>query len=173
MLTFLATAALAVTACGSADSASSSTTPAQAAAAAAAAATVKLATAAGIGNILVDNVGRTLYTPDEEKTGTIVCLDPCSTIWVPLKPGVTAPTVAIGGPTLAVIDRPDGTRQITVGGRPLYTLASEVPGKVTGQNVSDAFGTQHLTWHVMLANGTTSSLPAPISTTSPYGEGGY
>jgi predicted lipoprotein with Yx(FWY)xxD motif len=173
MLTFVATGALALTACGSASNGGSNATTPAPAAAVAPTNTVKLATANGIGQILVDPIGRTLYTPDEEKSGTIVCLDPCTAVWVPLKPGVTTPTGATGVPALAVIDRPDGSRQVTIGGLPLYTFASEVPGTVTGQNVADAFGSQHLTWHVVMSDGTTSSLPAPITPTSPYGEGGY
>jgi predicted lipoprotein with Yx(FWY)xxD motif len=173
MLTAIVAGALALTACGASDGGSNSTTPAPAAAAAPTN-TVRLATASGIGQVLVDSIGRTLYTPDEEKTGAVVCVDSCTTVWKPLKPAAAkTPTGAAGVPALAVIDRPDGSKQVTVGGRPLYTFATEVPGSITGQNVADDFGSQHLTWHVVMSDGTISVLPAPIGRTSPYGEGGY
>jgi predicted lipoprotein with Yx(FWY)xxD motif len=171
MLTLVATGAIALTACGASDGGSKSTTPTPAPVAPTH--TVGLATAAGIGQILVDSNGRTLYTPDEEKAGTIICVDPCTNVWVPLEPGAAAPTAAAGVPALAVVDRPDGGKQVTVGGLPLYWFANEAPGKVTAQNIADAFGSQHLTWHLLLSDGTTSDKPAPISPTSPYGEGGY
>jgi predicted lipoprotein with Yx(FWY)xxD motif len=170
MVTAVVAGALALTACGASDGGSKSTTPPVAAPPTT---TVRLATASGIGQILVDSIGRTLYTPDEEKAGTVACVDPCTTVWAPLNPGVTAPTGATGVPALAVIDRPDGSKQVTIGGLPLYTFASEVPGTVTGQNLADDFGSQHFTWHVVTSDGSISDKPAPITRTSPYGDGGY
>jgi predicted lipoprotein with Yx(FWY)xxD motif len=172
MLTLVATGALALTACGASDGGSSSATAAPAAATASTN-TVSIAASTGIGKILVDSSGRTLYTPDEEAAGAVVCLETCTTVWVPLEAGATTPTAAAGVPALAAIDRSDGTKQVTVGGRPLYTFSKEAPGQVTGQNIADDFGSQHLTWHVILSDGTLSSTPAPINPTSPYGEGGY
>jgi hypothetical protein len=61
---------------------------------------------------------------------------------------------------LAVIDRPDGSKQLAVAGKPLYTFSQDSPGKVTGDGVSDDFSGQHFTWHAVLADGTTSAASA-------------
>ena len=42
--------------------------------------------------------------------------------------------------TLGVVTHPDGSKQVTVAGRPLYTFTQEGPGQVTGNGVADAFG---------------------------------
>ena len=134
--------------------------------------TVSIMAAGGLGNILVDSSGKALYTPDEEADGTVRCVAECISFWVPLAPGATAPTAAPGAPTLAVIDRPDGTKQVTAGGRPLYTFSADSAGKVTGEGATDAFGDQHFTWHAVHSDGTTSKTPPATTPTSPA-EGGY
>ena len=64
-------------------------------------------------------------------------------------------------------------KQVTVGGRPLYTFAQDIPGQVTGQGLTDVFGSQHLTWHVVMSDGTPSSAISTVRPSSPYGDGGY
>jgi predicted lipoprotein with Yx(FWY)xxD motif len=136
--------------------------------------TVSIRDADGTGSILVDSSGKALYTPDQEADGTVHCVDACVSYWVPLAPGAATPTAAPGAPSLGVIDRPDGTKQVTAGGRPLYTFSPDPAGKVTGDGVSDDFGDQHFTWRVVRADGTTPSTPAATTPGSPSGPGyGY
>jgi predicted lipoprotein with Yx(FWY)xxD motif len=165
----IATSALFLVACGS-DGAVGSSPPVPSGGAQDQ--TVSVMAAGGLGNILVDPSGKALYTPDEEADGTIRCVDDCTAFWIPLAPGATTPTAATGVPAVAVIARPDGTKQVTVGGRPLYTVSPDSPGKVTGDGAADAFGDQHFTWHVVHADGTTAATPAVTTPTSPAG-GGY
>ena len=164
----IATSALVLVACGS-DGAVGSSPPVPSGAQNE---TVSIMAAGGLGNILVDKSGKALYTPDEEADGTVRCVADCLAFWIPLAPGASAPTAAAGAPALAVIDRPDGTKQVTAGGRPLYTFSPDSPGKVTGDGASDAFGGQHFTWHVVHSDGTTASTPPGTTPTSPAG-GGY
>lgn len=165
----VATSALVLVACGS-DGAVGSSPPVPSGGAQDL--TVSVLAAGGMGNILVDPSGKALYTPDEEADGTVRCVADCTAFWIPLAPGATTPTAAAGVPTIAVIDRPDGAKQVTVGGRPLYTFSPDSPGEVTGDGATDAFGNQHFTWHVVHADGTTSSTPTATTPTSPAG-GGY
>jgi predicted lipoprotein with Yx(FWY)xxD motif len=133
--------------------------------------TVSIMEYEGIGSILVDSTGKPLYTPDQEADGTVHCVDACVSFWVPLVPGAATPTAAAGAPSLGVIRRPDGTKQVTAGGRPLYTFSPDPIGKVTKDGVTDDFGDQHFTWRVVHADGTTTTNP-PGSTPAPTG-GGY
>ena len=49
---------------------------------------------------------------------------------------------------LATVKRPDGSRQVTLDGRPLYRFAQDsAAGKATGDGVTDNFDGQQFTWH--------------------------
>ena len=50
----------------------------------AAADTVSLKSVSGVGNVLVDSKGFALYSPVQERTGSIMCTGSCTTVWVPL-----------------------------------------------------------------------------------------
>jgi predicted lipoprotein with Yx(FWY)xxD motif len=106
----------------------------------------------GVGNVLADSSGRTLYTSDEEASGKVLCTGACSSFWTPLVANGT-PTAAAGVGQLGVIERPDGTRQVTVDGRPLYTFTQDNPGQAKGNGFSDEFASQHFTWHAVMADG--------------------
>ncbi len=138
--------------------------------------TVSITAAGGIGNILVDPSGKALYTPDQEADGTVHCVAACLSYWIPLAPGSVTPTAPSGAPKLGVINRPDGTKQVTAGGRPLYTFSLDSPGKVTGEGVSDDFAGQHFAWHAVHSDGsaaTTPGTPATPTTKAPSGGPGY
>lgn len=170
--TAAATAILA--ACGSSGSSGSNASGGSSGTAAGgAASTVAVKQVDGLGAVLVDSSGRALYSPDEEANGQILCTGACSAIWMPLAADGT-PTAAAGGPQLAVIDRADGTKQVTADGRPLYTFAEDSNGQVKGNGVSDAFGSQHFTWHAILATGTAAAATPGADTTAGGGSGyGY
>ena len=103
----------------------------------------------------------------------VLCTGACTSFWKPLTPGAVAPTAAAGTPALGVVDRPDGTKQVTAAGRPLYTFVQDGPHQVTGNGLSDDFDGQHFTWHAVLASGGSSS-STPSATTSGAGSGsGY
>lgn len=135
-LTLLALAAgLALAACGGNDNGGS---------AAASNATVSMDN-----GVLVDTSGAPLYTSDQEKSGEVVCTGGCTSIWLPLKaPGGGDPTAGDGvSGKLGTVKRPDGTRQVTLDGRPLYRFAEDgMDGKPTGDGVADSFGGRPFTW---------------------------
>ncbi len=90
-----------------------------------------------LGKVLVDGKGRVLYVWDNDKTpGTSSCAGPCATLWPPVAvtgtpsygPGLTASK-------FSVITRADGTKQLAVDGKPLYTFAGKAAGDTSGQGV--------------------------------------
>jgi predicted lipoprotein with Yx(FWY)xxD motif len=171
LLIYVATASAAVilAACGSNGSSGTSNT-----ASGGSTATVAANQVDGVGNVLVDSSGRTLYSPDEEANGQILCTGACTAFWTPLTADGT-PMATSGVAQLGVIDRPDGSKQVTADGKPLYTFQEDSPGEVKGDNFSDDFGSQHFTWHAILANGTAASGTPGNGTTPGAGTnpGGY
>ena len=144
-------AALAVGACGGGGGGGSSPT-----APAGGAQAVAVRDLSGVGRVLVDRAGKPMYASDLEASGRIVCNGACTAFWKPVTAAGRTPTTAAAAGKLGVITRPDGTRQLTANGRPLYTFSEDSPGQATGNGFSDDFGGHHFTWHVVRSGGTTS-----------------
>lgn len=110
--------------------------------------------------ILVTSSGRTLYTLSAETNGTFICRDAsCLATWPPLI--LKAGQKATGVKHLGAVKRPDGRRQATYRGRPLYRFASDrKKGDVKGEGFRDVG-----TWHAPVArrdSDRTSSGMTPI-----------
>jgi predicted lipoprotein with Yx(FWY)xxD motif len=118
--------------------------------------TVSLKQLSGAGTVLVDAQGRALYAADQEAGGKIRCTGACNQFWLPLTVAKGTPSGDAGG-TLGVVKRPDGARQVTLDGKPLYRFSEDTAGKVTGNGFSDAFGGQKFDWKVITSSGS----PAP------------
>jgi predicted lipoprotein with Yx(FWY)xxD motif len=125
-----------------------------------AAQTVSVGNVDGLGEVLVDAEGDALYAADQETGGMVLCTEGCATIWEPLTlaDGAT-PTAGDGlGGSLGVVNRPDGSRQVTFRDRPLYTFIEDPePGVVTGNGFADTFDGQPFTWHVATPTGVSDS----------------
>ena len=122
--------------------------------------TVSVESVAGVGDVLVDASGAALYAAQQEADGSIVCTGACTTIWQPLTlSGAGSPTAEAGlSSPLGVVRRPEGGRQVTFGGRPLYRFdLDQTPGTVTGNGFSDSFDGREFTWHVATPTGVSTS----------------
>jgi predicted lipoprotein with Yx(FWY)xxD motif len=148
-------AGLALGACGSSGGSNSSETSASTPASGSD--TVSVEHVASVGDVLVDRNGMALYTPEQEASGMILCTGACESFWKPLQPGSGTPTAAAGVAHLAVITRPDGTKQVTDDGKPLYTFTEDSKGKVTGNDFSDDFSGQQFTWHAVMSDQSSGS----------------
>jgi predicted lipoprotein with Yx(FWY)xxD motif len=112
--------------------------------------TVALASS-GLGRILVDGRGRTLYLFEKDKHGKSVCAARCAGFWPPLiasgKPHATAGAKAS---LLGTTRRRDGRLQVTYNHHPLYTFVKDTrKGQTNGEEV-DAFGAE---WYAVSAAG--------------------
>ncbi len=126
---------------GSGDTGSTGSTGTSGGSASGGATTISTATVSGVGKVLVDGNGMTLYTLGTESSGTIKCTGACAQSWPPvlLSGGATAATAGAGvdASKLGTIDRPDGGTQVTYAGLPLYLWVGDTaPGQATGQGVS-------------------------------------
>lgn len=172
------TAALALAACGAGGSSGGAS---NAAGSDTSSTTVSVRQLSGVGSVLVDHTGKALYSSDLEADGKIACDDAaCNAFWKPVTLTGGKPTASAGAGKLGVINRPDGSRQLTDNGKPLYTFSEDSPGKATGDGFTDDFGGHHFTWNVVRAGGTTageagsgSGASTPGSTGGSGGNYGY
>ena len=105
------------------------------------AAVVGAAAVGGLGTILVDSQGRTLYLFKKDSGKHSACSGACAASWPPLL--ATGNATVGGGASASMVGtarRPDGKPQVTYGGHPLYLFTGDKqPGDANGQGVS-AFG---------------------------------
>jgi predicted lipoprotein with Yx(FWY)xxD motif len=115
---------------------------------------------------LVTSSGLTLYRNTTEKNGHIRCTGACASAWPPLL--VPAGDRVVAGPGVAqaklgTTRRPDGKRQATYAGAPLYRFASDrKAGDAKGQGLGGV-------WFAARASGVaapTTTAPPTTSTTS-------
>lgn len=138
--------AAALTGCGGSPGTTTTTAPAPAAtspspatssANPATAADLKTATSSA-GSIVVDAKGMSVYfyTKDTKDSGTSACTGTCLTQWPPVTTRSDAPSGDGVTGKLGTITTPDGAKQVTLNGLPLYYFAKDKnPGDVTGQGV--------------------------------------
>ncbi|HJR93900.1 MAG TPA: hypothetical protein VJ807_00580 [Gaiellaceae bacterium] len=112
-------------------------------------ATVSVEELGDSGRVLVDSAGKPLYAADEESESSVVCAAACTSFWIPLTIDAGAPSGNSLPGELGVLERGDGTKQVTFDGRRLYTFVEDKPGEATGDGLSDAFDGQQFTWHVV------------------------
>jgi predicted lipoprotein with Yx(FWY)xxD motif len=105
---------------------------------------VKRMSADGFTNVLATKTFQALYyfTPEKRNRGKILCTGGCVDAWPILfvPKGVTVPRKIKGySGTWGTIKRPEGGRQLTYNGLPLYTYAHEGPREVKCDNVGGWF----------------------------------
>lgn len=94
------------------------------------------------GNIVVDAKGMSVYffTKDVKDSGTSACTDACLTAWPPVTTTADTPKVEGVTGTVGTITTPEGAKQVTLNGLPLYYFAKDTkPGDVLGQGVNDVW----------------------------------
>jgi predicted lipoprotein with Yx(FWY)xxD motif len=137
---------LAVAGCGGSDNNGSTATVKPASGSA----TVSVANT-GLGKILVDSQGRTLYLFKQDSGTKSTCSGGCATAWPPLRAS-GKPTAGSGvqASLLGTTPRSDGKPQVTYNGHPLYGYQGDsAAGDTNGQGVN-GFGAR---WYVLSASG--------------------
>jgi len=120
----------------------------------------------GLGNVLVDRQGRTVYLFERDSGTMSACTGACAVNWPPLRVRGT-PLVGSGAnrSDVGTTVRPDGISQLTYNGHPLYTFVNDKkPGDTNGEGIN-AFGGS---WFAVSPAGAKVTPPA-----QPQGGGGY
>jgi predicted lipoprotein with Yx(FWY)xxD motif len=112
---------------------------------------ITVGSASGVGKVIVDPEGMTLYYFQKDQGGKSACYGACEQAWPPLttesKPQAGEGAMAS---KLGTTMRKDGTTQVTYAGWPLYTFVEDKkPGEDNGTD-SKAFGAS---WYPLHPNG--------------------
>jgi predicted lipoprotein with Yx(FWY)xxD motif len=93
----------------------------------------------GLGDILVDAEGRTLYAFTKDKGDQSACSGQCAANWPALTGTATAGT-GVQASLLSTAMQANGDSQVTYSGRPLYYFAGDAkPGDTNGQGVGNVW----------------------------------
>ncbi|HSP71706.1 MAG TPA: hypothetical protein VLN26_05005 [Gaiellaceae bacterium] len=130
----------------------------------------------GLGRILVDSHGRSLYLFEADKGTRSACYGACARFWPPLL--TTVKPVAGAGAAASLLGttkRRDGKLQVTYHGHPLYLFVQDTRAGMTKGQDSHAFGAG---WYALTPGGVkvahetersttpTSTTPTPTYTTT-------
>jgi predicted lipoprotein with Yx(FWY)xxD motif len=122
----------------------------------------------GLGKVLVNSQGRTLYLFRADHGTTSACTGACASAWPPLRAtGKAKVGTGLQASAVTTTKRSDGNPQVSYHGHPLYTyVGDQKAGDTTGQGIN-AFGAG---WFAVTASGAQASGSASGSSGS---SGGY
>jgi predicted lipoprotein with Yx(FWY)xxD motif len=125
--------------------------------------TVKIAKVAGIGAVLVDAQGKTLYTLTNAGQ-PVACTGACPAAWPPLV--VKAGTKVKGAKGVSGLGVAADGVHVTVKGLPVYRFAVDTgPGMAKGEGLNSFGGV----WHVVKTSGKAAKTTSTTSSGSGYG----
>ena len=145
------------------------------------AATIQAAKVPGVGTVLTNGDGMTLYLFEADTGTTSTCSGDCATNWPPVTTsGNATGTMGATSSMLGTTTRDDGSTQGTYNGHPLYTFVGDTSsGQATGQGIN-AFGGL---WYAVTTAGTAATGGSSGGSNggsnggsggnSGYGNGGY
>jgi predicted lipoprotein with Yx(FWY)xxD motif len=111
------------------------------------------------GTMVVDGQGFLLYvySRDHSRPSASACFSQCAVDWPPVLAGAAALQLSgISPAQIGILRRPDGLRQLTLDGRPLYRYRGDpVPGVGTGNGIN-------ATWYLIGPEGTAAIPPAHV-----------
>ncbi len=125
---------------------------------------MQMSNVASLGNILTDGQGMTLYVFKNDTSGASNCNGTCAQTWLPLTITAGQQPVAGTGITgqLGVIQRSDGTSQVTYNEMPLYRFSGDkAAGDTNGQGMLNG------AWSVVTLTAVAPAAPAAPSAATP------
>lgn len=150
VLAIILPAIIVVAGCGgSSTSTSTSTSSASTGSSSSTSATVSVGTVSGLGQVLVNGQGHTLYVFIPDHHVRVTCTGSCAQLWPPDKLTGSQKPVASGAVKSSLLSSdtdPEGGRVVTYDGWPLYTYVGDSSsGAATGQALETSGGL----WYVI------------------------
>lgn len=138
------------------------------------AATVAAAKVGGLGTVLVNGDGRTLYLFEADTGSTSTCTGVCAGIWPALTTsGNATGSMGASSSKLGTTTRDDGSTQVTYNGHPVYLYSGDT---AAGQANGEGLNTYGGLWYAVSTAGTAAMPSGSGSGTgsgSGSGSGGY
>jgi predicted lipoprotein with Yx(FWY)xxD motif len=116
-----------------------------------------------MGAVVTDQDGWVLYRFDKDSADppSSNCVDKCAQVWPPALTDGNPQLQGVSDDKVGTVTRQDGTRQITIGGWPVYRyIGDKKPGQWKGQGVGG-------TWWVVDPNGKKNLTCVPTGTPKP------
>jgi predicted lipoprotein with Yx(FWY)xxD motif len=125
----------------------------------------------GLGRILVNSTGRTLYLFEKDKKGKSACSGQCAKFWPPLiTKGKPRGAAGVKPALLGTTKRSDGRMQVTYNHHPLYTFKQDTAKGMTKGEGLNFFGGE---WYVLSTAGAKVAKGSSSSSSSSSSGGGY
>ena len=132
-------------------------------------ATISTATIKGLGTVLVNSQGKTLYTFKPDNAKKVTCTGSCAAVWPPATLSGSGKPTASGGVKASLLSsdpNPSGGKVVTYNGWPLYTYVTDTKaGSARGQALNLNGGL----WYVIGPDGQPITKAPPSQT----GSSGY
>ncbi|WP_433448385.1 COG4315 family predicted lipoprotein [Streptomyces sp. CA-142005] len=113
----------------------------------------------GMGAVVTDAKGWTLYRYDKDKASMSMCTGSCAQTWMPVVADGTPKAMGLKA-KVGVITRGDGMKQVTLAGWPLYRYMGDTKvGEMNGQGKGGA-------WYVITPAGAKSAMASHASPSS-------
>jgi predicted lipoprotein with Yx(FWY)xxD motif len=128
--------------------------------------TIKTAST-GIGTVLVNAKGHTLYWFAKDTPTKSNCSGTCASYWAPVIGTASAASMPHG---FGTITRSNGQKQVTYDGHPLYTYVGDTSAGMTSGNGKNLSGGL---WWAMTPSGAKPSASTPKPSSSSSSTGGY
>jgi predicted lipoprotein with Yx(FWY)xxD motif len=144
--------------------------------AASGAAAIATAKVPGVGTVLVNADGQTLYLFEADNGSKSSCSGECASLWPPVTTtGNATGTMGATASMLGTTTRDDGSTQVTYNGHPIYTYSGDT---TSGQANGEGLNTYGGLWYAVTTAGTAamgsgSSSGGNGGGNSGYGNGGY
>ena len=106
----------------------------------------------GLGHVVVNGPGRTLYIFEKDTRGMSACNGACAAYWPPLvSKGKPVALAGVDQSLVGTTTRADGSQQVTYNGWPVYTfIGDKQSGQTSGEGLTD-FGAS---WDALTPSGT-------------------
>jgi predicted lipoprotein with Yx(FWY)xxD motif len=116
-------------------------------------AAIKTGKVSGLGTVLVDGKGHTLYVFAPDQAKKVTCTGSCASVWPPLKVASGQKPTLSGGVKASLVSsapNPSGGSVVTYNGWPLYDYAADAAaGTASGQALNSSGGL----WYVITPGG--------------------
>ncbi len=140
-------------------------------AAATTAAAIQTGKVPGVGTVLTNSDGQTLYLFQADTGTKSTCSGECASLWPPVTTtGDATATMGATSSMLGTTTRDDGTTQVTYNGHPIYTYSGDT---TSGQANGEGLNTYGGLWYAVTTSGTAAMSSGSGNSGGNSGNGGY